>query len=156
MSLIENIQAPAISESSDVSALLRKCKLLAARLDATDLARWVDHELNDDPNDAALPPYRIINGAKSYGHFVGQYSRAPKLKISLAVIPGVVMREIFRHLRLSGAISSFQSLLLQPDIDARIPCSGRVSRPPRVETVPGHSIHRGMGRTSDGRNTSIA
>lgn len=41
MSLIEDIQAGAISEVGDVSILLRKCKLLAARLGNSDFASWV-------------------------------------------------------------------------------------------------------------------
>lgn len=72
MALIEEIQAAAISEAEDVSALLRKCKLLAALLDAKEFAEWVDYELSGFPVDAVLPAYRVVQ-ARSYGDFVGPF-----------------------------------------------------------------------------------
>ncbi|WP_218275097.1 hypothetical protein, partial [Pseudomonas sp. GW460-13] len=39
VSLIHDIQAEAIDATSSVTALLRKCKLLAARLDHAELAQ---------------------------------------------------------------------------------------------------------------------
>lgn len=59
VSLIHDIQAEAIDATSSVTALLRKCKLLAARLDHAELAQWVGYELGGYPNGAALPPYRL-------------------------------------------------------------------------------------------------
>jgi hypothetical protein len=111
MSLIEDIQAASISETSDVSALLRKCKLLAARLDAKQLAEWVDRELSGYPEDAILPSYRIIN-AKSYGNFVGPFGmRGNGLQIPLWVLPSEVARKNYGVVRMGDAISSYQSLL---------------------------------------------
>jgi hypothetical protein len=110
MPLIDEIQAGAISETGDVSALLRKCKLLAARLDARKLAEWVDHELNGYPIDAVLPPYRLLN-ARSYGNFVGAFGmRGNGLQIPLSVLPES-LRENYRTVRLGDAISAYQTLL---------------------------------------------
>lgn len=123
MPLIEEIQAGAIAEAGDVSALLRKCKLLAARLDARELSTWVDHELNGYPTDAVLPPYRLLN-ARSFGNFVGPFGmRGNGLQIPLSVLPEG-LRENYRTVRLGDAISAYQSLLEGDGTgSARIPWS---------------------------------
>lgn len=110
MPLIEEIQAAAISETGDVSALLRKCKLLAARLDAREFAAWVDHELIGYPEGATLPTYRVLT-ARSYGNFVGAFGMyANGLQIPLSVLPEH-MREQYRVMRLGQPISAYQSLV---------------------------------------------
>ncbi|KWC91628.1 hypothetical protein [Burkholderia cepacia] len=110
MALIEEIQAAAIAEVGDVSALLRKCKLLAARLDAREFAEWVDHELNGYPADALLPPYRILQ-ARSFGNFVGPFGmQGIGLQIPLSVLPER-MRQNWREIRMGEAISAYDSLL---------------------------------------------
>ncbi|MFJ2991225.1 hypothetical protein [Pandoraea sp. NPDC087047] len=110
MSLIEDIQASAISEAGDVSALLRKCKLLAARLDNREFASWVDRELSGYPEGAALPSYRVV-GVRSYGHFVGPFGmKANGLQIPVSVLPEQ-LKESYRTARLDQAISTYQNLL---------------------------------------------
>ena len=110
MSLIEEIQAGAISETGDVSALLRKCKLLAARLDNREFAGWVDRELSGYPGDVALPPYRLVP-VLSYGNFVGPYGmQANRQQIPLSLLPEH-LRDIYREARLDQAISAYQSLI---------------------------------------------
>jgi hypothetical protein len=110
MSLIEEIQAGAISETGDVSALLRKCKLLAARLDNRDFAAWVECELSGYPDDAELPPYRVV-GVRSYGNFVGGFGmRGNGLQIPVSVLPEH-LRDKYRVARLDQAISAYQNLV---------------------------------------------
>ena len=46
MSLLREIQEAAIDGSIDLPTLLRKCKVLAARLGNDDFTDWVDAELN--------------------------------------------------------------------------------------------------------------
>ncbi|MGS1035952.1 AbiTii domain-containing protein [Burkholderia glumae] len=110
MALIEEIQAAAISEAGDISALLRKCKLLAARLDAKEFGEWVACELNGYPMDAILPPYRVVY-ARSYGDFVGPFGmRGNGLQIPVAVLPEHLQQK-WREIRMGEAISAYQSLL---------------------------------------------
>ena len=45
MSLLRQIQDAAIDSSIDLPTLLRKCKVLAARLGNEDFKRWIDNEL---------------------------------------------------------------------------------------------------------------
>ncbi len=69
MSLLSDIQSDAVDTRQSVSNVLRKCKILAARLGNNEFNAWVEHELNGYKSED-LPEYRIIN-VKSYGHFDG-------------------------------------------------------------------------------------
>ena len=70
MTLLEDIQAAAVDASSDVGTLLRKCKLLAARLQSQPLEDWVIWESDGYPKNIEVPNYRIWS-LEVKGHFVG-------------------------------------------------------------------------------------
>ncbi|TWG87951.1 hypothetical protein L602_001500000840 [Cupriavidus gilardii J11] len=108
MTLIQDIQAAAIGPSTDVSRLLRMCKLLAARLGHAQFAQWVDYELNGYPKDVELPDYRRAN-VLSFGHFVGAFGRQCTLQIPLSVLPSD-LRELFSAARLNAPVSAYQRL----------------------------------------------
>ena len=59
MTLLREIQSAAIDSTVDISTVLRKAKVLAARLRNSEFASWVDLELNGY-GEATLPPYRIL------------------------------------------------------------------------------------------------
>ena len=59
MTLIEDIQTAAVDSGTDLAALLRKCKLLAARLGSDSLEEWVQWESDGYPDDAPIPKYRV-------------------------------------------------------------------------------------------------
>jgi hypothetical protein len=59
MTLLEDIQSSAIDGKSDLATILRKCKLLAARLGSQPLEDWVLWESNGYPNGVTVPDYRI-------------------------------------------------------------------------------------------------
>ena len=46
MTLLREIQADAVDTNVDISVLLRKCKVLAARLGNKEFNLWVERELN--------------------------------------------------------------------------------------------------------------
>jgi hypothetical protein len=58
MGLLAEIQREATDANSPVSALLRRCQILAFRLKNEAFKRWVGYELNGYPDGAELPPYR--------------------------------------------------------------------------------------------------
>ena len=70
MSLLRDIQDSAIDQAVDVTFLLRKCKVLAARLGNDEFSKWVDDELNGYKGIENLPDYRILS-VESKGHFSG-------------------------------------------------------------------------------------
>ncbi|MBI4829805.1 MAG: hypothetical protein HY804_13570 [Nitrospinae bacterium] len=65
MTLLRDIQESAIDSNTDILALLRKCSVLAAKLQNTEFKQWVVNELDGYKGDAFLPDYRIGN----YNHF---------------------------------------------------------------------------------------
>ncbi len=52
MSLLREIQNAAVDETVSLAVLLRKCKILAARLGNIEFKTWVDKELNGYDNDS--------------------------------------------------------------------------------------------------------
>lgn len=60
--LILEIQAEAIDASASVTALLRKAKVAATKLDLAQDLQWIEHELSGYPNTDALPNYRKLFG----------------------------------------------------------------------------------------------
>ncbi len=109
MSLLRDIQAAAIDEQSQVATLLRKCKVLAARLGSEEFARWIDNELNGYTNLDELPVYRVLN-VHSYGHFVGPYGQQMKnAPIPSTTLPEEV-REYAQTSKITMAISALTNL----------------------------------------------
>lgn len=70
MGLLNEIQNDAVSSSSNVAAMLRKCLILAARVDSGLLEDWVKYELNGYPEDVDVPDYRNLQ-LTFKGHFSG-------------------------------------------------------------------------------------
>lgn len=70
MSLLRDIQDLASSSSKDIelSTLLRKCKILATRLNHPGFKSWVENELNGYNDVSSLPSYRVLK-VISKGHF---------------------------------------------------------------------------------------
>jgi hypothetical protein len=58
--LLREIQSGATDPGVDISNLLRRAKILAARLSNPDFQAWVDQELNGFAERAELPLYRIL------------------------------------------------------------------------------------------------
>lgn len=109
MSLLHDIQAASISQSTDVPTLLRMCKLLAARIGNAKFAEWVDRELNGYPNAHSLPDYRVVH-VDSYGSFIGPYSRADRLQIILSLLPEE-LREKYSYAHMAHSISAYTPLI---------------------------------------------
>lgn len=66
MTVLEEIQNEAVDSKSDLGALLRKCKVLAARLGSKQLQDWLIWESNGYPacpfgSGARMPPLLLMN-----------------------------------------------------------------------------------------------
>jgi len=70
--LLEEIQNAAVDAQSDLGTLLRKCKLLAARLGSKPLEDWLVWESNGYPDDVRVPDYRVWS-LEIKGHFLGPF-----------------------------------------------------------------------------------
>jgi hypothetical protein len=89
--LLRSIQEAAVGDAESISALLRRCKVLAVRLDSGELGNWVDKELNGYGADDALPTYRILR-VRSLGHFFGPVGH----QLRNAEIPRASLPEEYR------------------------------------------------------------
>ena len=72
MSILKDIQAAAVDGKGDLGTLLRKCKLLAARLDSEPLENWLLWESNGYPENVEVPDYRMWE-LQLKGHFFGPF-----------------------------------------------------------------------------------
>ena len=110
MSLLRDIQDAAISSNAPVSDLLRRCKVLAARLGSSEFGEWVEHELNGYPDSASLPDYRVSE-VHSLGHFSGPFKSSLR---NAAIPPSNVPKEFrgrVKWMRNRQPISALEDLL---------------------------------------------
>jgi hypothetical protein len=79
MTLLREIQDAATNQNVNIATVLRKAKILAARLQNPEFIDWVDRELNGYPEPKTVPEYRIVpalvRGNLSDGY--RQFSNAP-------------------------------------------------------------------------------
>ena len=61
-SLVLELQRDAMDHTVPVSTLLRKCLVIATKLNLEEFRKWVEDELNGYYGNQAIPPYRFING----------------------------------------------------------------------------------------------
>jgi hypothetical protein len=110
MSLLGEIQTAALDSRVDLADLLRKCKVLAARLKHQQFADWVSRELNGYAEESEIPSYRRIK-TQSFGHFVGPYGRrlnnAPIASLSM---PDELKNQV-NELTCRQSVSALQELL---------------------------------------------
>ena len=109
MSLIEDIQNAAVDSNSDLATILRKCKLLAARLGSQPLEDWLLWELNGYPDEVEVPDYRIWH-LEVKGHFFGPLSEIQNAPIPLACLPERV-RDHYRNYKCRQSVASIEEML---------------------------------------------
>nr|WP_080666291.1 hypothetical protein [Pseudomonas chengduensis] len=114
MSLLRDIQNSAIDSSTSLATLLRKCKVLAARLKNEEFKAWIDNELNGYKEISALPSYRILH-VNSKGHFSGPFNSGMKnADIPLFCIPEQ-FRENLSRSYLKEPIAALEALVTNSD-----------------------------------------
>jgi hypothetical protein len=110
MSLLEEIQKEAVDSKSDLGALLRKCKVLAAHLGSQPLEDWLIRESNGYPNKIDVPDYRIWS-LELKGHFSGPAGSG----LRNALIPIICLpekwREKYQHYKCRQSIASIEQTL---------------------------------------------
>ncbi len=114
MSLLREIQDAAIDSNTKLAMLLRKCKVLAARLGSEEFKAWVDHELSGYKSVDDLPEYRILS-VNSKGHFFGAFgSGLNNADIPLLCIPEEY-RESMSHSYMMDPIAAIEALVEKSD-----------------------------------------
>lgn len=138
MSLLREIQNAAISSDVELTTLLRKCKVLAARLGNDEFKLWVDNELGGYKNTRDLPDYRIIH-VNSKGHFSGPFNSG----IRNADIPLLCIPEKFRdnlsQTNMHVPIASLEALVTKSDES-----TAKEPWDPDIVAYVGENIYKGM------------
>lgn len=110
MSLLEEIQSAAVDSNSDLGELLRKCKVLGARLGSKPLEDWLVRESNGYLNNIELPDYRVW-AVELKGNFSGPWQSL----LSNAPIPSACVprqfRDTFTVFRCRSSVAVVQELL---------------------------------------------
>ena len=96
MTLLQEIQRETSSSGGDLATILRKCKILAARLGSPEFARWITWELDGYPEDQPIPPYRQIS-VQCYADFMSVAWNAPRRPILWPVL-GKEAKEAYEQL----------------------------------------------------------
>lgn len=110
MSFIEEIQNAAVDSNTDLATLLRKCKLLAARLGSQPLENWLLWESNGYPDEVEVPNYRIWP-LEVKGQFFGPFgSEIQNVPIPLACLPERA-RDHYRNYKSRQSIASIEEML---------------------------------------------
>jgi hypothetical protein len=137
MSLLDEIEEAAIDPKTDILVVLRKCRVLASRLNHAELKRWVESELDGYASVEGLPAYRVIR-TLSLGHFSGPFgSGLRNASIPLTCVPENA-RDLVENARLTQSISAIAELAKHKDDNLRI------SWPPELVGLVAGNVYESM------------
>ena len=135
MSLLREIQDLAVDSTIPVADLLKRCKILAVRMNNSEFQVWVDSELEGYRVKESVPTYRILNVA-SYGDFAGPLGSFLKN----APIPSMTIPKEFREnvnkIYIFDSVSSLEETLKSREHDYV-----RYSWPPNAVVNYGQKIY---------------
>jgi hypothetical protein len=110
MSLLREIQEAAIDNSTDLETLLRKCRVLAARLKNEEFKLWVQSELDGYPSGLEIPAYRKFH-CQCQGHFSGPFqSGLRNAPIAESCIPKEFLKAL-TTVEIKQGVGSLKSLV---------------------------------------------
>lgn len=138
MSLLREIQDAAINSSTELLVLLRKCKVLAARLGNPEFKQWVSSELDGYKDHKHLPDYRVLK-VQSKGHFSGPFqSGLRNADIPLFCIPKEY-HEYLSHAYIMDSVAALESLASSAN-------GGTLQEPwnPNLVALVGQDIYQNM------------
>jgi hypothetical protein len=114
VSLITEIQKAAVEKDTDLATLLRKCKVLAARLGSVPLEDWVLHESNGYPTDIEVPDYRVWR-VQIVAHLIDSFgAQMPHVMVAPHMIPEAV-RERFTRMVYRESVATAEYALRNDD-----------------------------------------
>jgi hypothetical protein len=138
MSLLQEIQDAAIDSHADLSTLLRKCRVLAARLKNDEFKSWVQHELDGYPDGTPVPDYRVCQ-CQSQGHFSGPFGSGLRdAPIPTMCIPEK-LREVMTKVEFRQGVTS-----LRDTVDKSDGSSLRVLWPNDLVALMGQDLYERM------------
>ena len=85
---LESIQADLVDHNKSIASTLLKLRLLAAKLGGDELTEWIKYEAEGYPQDAKIPPYRVVPVS-----FTGTF-QGPFGSIKNAPIPSLLIKKL--------------------------------------------------------------
>jgi hypothetical protein len=111
VTLLQQIQTEALETHGDLAALLRRCRILAQRLNLEELKEWVTSELEGYAQNDTLPAYRKIETNLILAHFNGfAGAQLKNAQIPTTAIPEQ-LREPLTHVYFHEAIAEIAQML---------------------------------------------
>jgi AbiTii len=136
--LLREIQKDAVDGNSDLSTLLRKCVVLAARLDHKPMSNWAKWELNGYSENRDVPNYRVFKGVHSFGTFAGAFgSGIDNAPLSLLRLPER-SRDNFANPKMRESVKAISEIISPNRNDGTL----RWPWPPEACEVYDHSDYR--------------
>jgi AbiTii len=137
LGLLNDIECAATTSLEPLADVLRRCKILAARLNYPELESWVESELTGYPEEAKLPGYRIVSTPLSRGTLAGTSGRQLKnAPLPMAHLPSEQLRALTEH----GFRESVSTLAEMAKNDGTL----RIQWPPAMVAQAQHSFYGGM------------
>src|SRR5262245_6249009 len=123
MTLLREIQEGATESSLSLTTLLRKCMILAARLDNQPFRDWIRHEVEGYPADrpGLLPPYREKRLLQVHGDFSGPFGSGLR---NARIPPAAIDREwhdLLFYIHFYAGVGYFESQLALGESYMQIP-----------------------------------
>lgn len=119
MTILEDIQNTAVDGRSDLASILRKCKLLAARLNSKPLEDWVIWESNGYPEGIEVPDYRVWS-LEVRGHFAGPFGSAIRnapIPIDLLSFISKESRDTYKNWQCRLSVANIEETLRNSERD---------------------------------------
>src|SRR6266550_378654 len=111
MTLLREIQNAAVDADTSVAVVLRKCKILAARLRHEPFKVWVENELNGYAKDDEVPVYRVLKSVESRGNFSGYGGSSMRAaSIPPSCVPEKFRKSVTQYTFRDG-VAQYESLL---------------------------------------------
>jgi hypothetical protein len=121
MTLLREIQNAALDADTSVAVVLRKCKILAARLRHEPFKVWVENELNGYAKDEEVPVYRVLKSAESRGNFSGYGGSSMRgASIPPSCVPEKFRKSVTQYTFRDG-VAQYESLLTDNKENLQVP-----------------------------------
>ena len=88
--LVVQFQNMALDDKSSIVSLLRTAKVIAGRLQLSEMTAWIDHELNGYSDTSLLPDYRVflaeLKGENPINGLIPMFVKDKKLEYKLRTV----------------------------------------------------------------------
>jgi hypothetical protein len=121
MSLLREIQNDATTNEIPVTVLLRRCMILATRLQHEPLSEWAKLEMNGYPEEVALPPYRPKIHTEVLGDFAGYAGSGMSNKSLPSANVPAKLRELLFSTEVRQGVAAIEGLVSSGESQFQIP-----------------------------------